>query len=143
MLKLESLKKKYLVSQEPFYALKGIDLSFDKVQFVSILGPSGCGKTTLLNIIGGLDKASEGDVISEGRALSSLSEKELDSYRNNSIGFIFQNCYLIPQLNVLENVKIALSVRDYTEKECDEKALDALKKVHAEFLAKKKVIQLL
>ena len=142
MLKLESLKKKYLVSQEPFYTLKGIDLSFDKVQFVSILGPSGCGKTTLLNIIGGLDKASEGDVISEGRALSSLSEKELDSYRNNSIGFIFQNCYLIPQLNVLENVKIALSVRDYTEKECDEKALDALKKVHAEFLAKKKVNQL-
>ncbi len=142
MLKLSHIDKTYKVDDTEFYALKDVNLSFPEVQFVSILGPSGCGKTTLLNIIGCLDNATSGEILSDERSLMDLTEKEKNSYRNNKIGFVFQNCYLIPQLSVLDNVKIALSVRNQTKKECEEKALEALKLVHMEKLKNKKPNQL-
>ncbi len=142
MLTLSHIDKTYKVDGTEFYALKDVNLSFPEVQFVSILGPSGCGKTTLLNIIGCLDTASSGQVVSDGKELSSLNEKEKNSYRNNKIGFVFQNCYLIPQLSIIDNVKIALSVRNQTKKECEEKALEALKLVHMEKMKNKKPNQL-
>ena len=142
MLNLSHIQKIYKVDDQDFYALKDVSLSFPGVQFVSILGPSGCGKTTLLNLIGCLDTPTSGEIISDRRNLSTLNEKEKDSYRNNNIGFVFQNCYLIPQLSVLDNVKIALSVRDYSKKECEEKAIEALKLVHMDELKNKKPNQL-
>lgn len=142
MLELRHVDKSYLVDNQPFYALKDINLLFSNVQFVSILGPSGCGKTTLLNLIGGLDDFDSGEIISDGKNLKEFTEKDRNSYRNNQIGFIFQNSYLIPQLNVLENVEIALSVRDYSKEDTHKLALEALKAVHAEKLIKKKPNQL-
>ncbi len=142
MLTLSHIDKTYKVDDTEFYALKDVSLSFPEVQFVSILGPSGCGKTTLLNIIGSLDTPSSGQIISDGKDLSALTEKEKNSYRNNKIGFVFQNCYLIPQLSILDNVKIALSVRNQTKKECEQKALEALKLVHMEKMKNKKPSQL-
>lgn len=129
MLEVEHLCKDYYIDKTPFRALSDITVSFPTVQFVSVLGPSGCGKTTLLNILGGLDNLTSGDVKVDGRSLKDMSEKELDSYRNNYIGFVFQNCYLIPQLNVLENVRVALEVRDYSEAEGEKKAKEALEQV--------------
>ena len=91
MLKLVGLKKDYLLKgQEPVHALKGIDINFRRNEFVSILGPSGCGKTTLLNIIGGLDRYTTGDLIIEGKSTKSYKDRDWDTYRNHSIGFIFQ-----------------------------------------------------
>lgn len=142
MLTLSHIDKTYKVDDTEFYALKDVNLSFPEVQFVSILGPSGCGKTTLLNVIGCLDTPSSGQIVSDDKDLSTLSEKEKNSYRNNKIGFVFQNCYLIPQLSILDNVKIALSVRNQTKKECEEKALEALKLVHMEKMKNKKPSQL-
>ncbi len=142
MLNLSHIQKIYKIDDQDFYALKDVSLSFPEVQFVSVLGPSGCGKTTLLNMIGCLDTPTSGEIISGRKNLSTLNEKEKDSYRNNNIGFVFQNCYLIPQLSVLDNVKIALSVRDYSKKECEEKALEALKLVHMDKLKNKKPNQL-
>ena len=142
MLNLSHIQKIYKVDDQDFYALKDVSLSFPGVQFVSILGPSGCGKTTLLNMIGCLDTPTFGEIISDRRNLSTLNEKEKDSYRNNNIGFVFQNCYLIPQLSVLDNVMIALSVRDYSKKECEEKAIEALKLVHMDGLKNKRPNQL-
>ena len=142
MLEIKGLTKEYKVDQDTFLALKDVSISFPSVQFVSILGPSGCGKTTLLNCIGGLDSFSGGEIFLDGVALSSLGEHELDSYRNNDIGFVFQNYYLIPQLSVLDNVRIALEVRDYTPKEVEEKSLAALEKVGLLDLKNKKPNQL-
>jgi len=114
MLTIKNLSKDYFIDGKPFPALKGISLEFPSVQFVSVLGPSGCGKTTLLNLIGGLDRLSQGEILFRQKDVGKRSEKELDSYRNHHIGFIFQNYYLIPNLTVFENVKRALSVRGYT-----------------------------
>ncbi|MDD6240219.1 MAG: ATP-binding cassette domain-containing protein [Eubacteriales bacterium] len=132
MLETKNLGKKYLVDKKPYPALSNVSLSFPEVQFVAVLGPSGCGKTTLLNLLGGLDRPSEGDIYFQGEPLSKKNEKELDSYRNNAIGFVFQNYYLIPQLSVLENVKVALEVRDTDEKSGTEKAQKTLKEVGIE-----------
>lgn len=123
MLKISDLRKKYSIDKTDFFALNGISVEFPSVQFVSVLGPSGCGKTTFLNCIGGLDNFSSGEIEIDGRKLSEMSEKELDSYRNNYIGFVFQNYYLIPQLSVLDNVKIALEVKDCDKKEVERRAL--------------------
>lgn len=142
MLKISHLEKNYLVDKKPYRAIDDLSLDFPDVQFVSVLGPSGCGKTTLLNCIGGLDGFDSGDILFDGRSLKDMDEKARNSYRNNVIGFVFQNYYLIPQLSVLDNVKIALEVRDYPDGEITSLALKALKQVGVDELKDKKPNQL-
>ena len=104
MLQLIDIKKEYKVAGGAVQALKGISINFRKNEFVSILGASGCGKTTLLNIIGGLDKYTSGDLIIEGTSTKEFSDGDWDTYRNHSIGFIFQSYHLIPHQTILHNV---------------------------------------
>jgi len=108
MLKLSNIVKQYGEGLDP--VLKGINIEFRQNEFVSILGPSGCGKTTLLNIIGGLDKYTAGDLIIKGKSTKDYTDKDWDAYRNRSVGFVFQSYNLIPHLSVLENVSIALAL---------------------------------
>ena len=110
MLRLEKIKKNYYVADTVVEALKGVDLSFRKNEFVSILGPSGCGKTTLLNIIGGLDKYSDGDLYINGKSTKEFKDADWDVYRNHRIGFIFQSYNLIPHQTALQNVELALTL---------------------------------
>ena len=107
MLKLENIVKVYETAGENVTALRGIDLNFRENEFVAILGHSGCGKTTLLNIIGGLDQYTSGDLIINGRSTKSFRDSDWDTYRNHSIGFVFQNYNLIPHQSVLANVELA------------------------------------
>ena len=127
MLKLVNIKKDYYVSgnSEPVHALKGINLSFRKNEFVSILGPSGCGKTTLLNLIGGLDKYSDGDLLIAGKSTKKYSDRDWDVYRNHRVGFIFQSYNLIPHQTILGNVELALTIAGMSKKERQEKAKKA------------------
>ena len=104
MLQLKSIVKHYAMADRRVEALRGIDLEFRKSEFVSILGPSGCGKTTLLNIIGGLDRYTSGDLVVNGLSTKKFKDVDWDIYRNNSIGFVFQNYNLIPHQSVLSNV---------------------------------------
>ncbi|MFR0949118.1 MAG: ABC transporter ATP-binding protein [Ruminococcus callidus] len=110
MLELKGIKKDYLAGENTVHALKGIDLRFRRNEFVSILGPSGCGKTTMLNIIGGLDQYTEGDLIINGRSTKDFKDRDWDTYRNHSIGFVFQSYNLIPHQTVLQNVELALTL---------------------------------
>ena len=112
MLKLQNIIKNYKAGDSSVMALKGIDLQFRESEFVAILGHSGCGKTTLLNIIGGLDHYSEGDLVINGRSTKDFSAGDWDTYRNHSIGFVFQSYNLIPHQSVLRNVELALSAAD-------------------------------
>ena len=111
MLKLKGITKDYAVGDETVHALKGIDLEFRKSEFVAVLGHSGCGKTTLLNIIGGLDQYTDGDLIINGRSTKEYTDRDWDTYRNHSIGFVFQSFMLIPTLNALENVELPALLR--------------------------------
>ena len=129
MLRLTGIKKDYVTSSETVHALKGIDLYFRQSEFVSVLGPSGCGKTTLLNIIGGLDHYTEGDLIINGRSTGSYRDKDWDAYRNHRIGFIFQSYNLIPHQTVLGNVELALTISGVSKKERVARAKAALDKV--------------
>ncbi len=129
MLELHDIKKDYAVAGETVQALKGISLKFRKSEFVSILGPSGCGKTTLLNIIGGLDKYTSGDLIIEGRSTKQYGDRDWDTYRNHSIGFIFQSYHLIPHQTILQNVELALMISGVSKQERRQRAIDALEKV--------------
>ena len=129
MLRLTGIKKDYVTSSETVHALKGIDLYFRQSEFVSVLGPSGCGKTTLLNIIGGLDHYTEGDLIINGRSTKSYRDKDWDVYRNHRIGFIFQSYNLIPHQTVLGNVELALTISGVSKKERVARAKAALDKV--------------
>ncbi len=131
ILKLVNIKKDYPVvgNNEPVHALKGINISFRTNEFVSILGPSGCGKTTLLNIIGGLDKYSDGDLIISSRSTKQFTDRDWDVYRNHRIGFIFQSYNLIPHQTILGNVELALTIAGMSKKERIEKAKRALDKV--------------
>ena len=129
MLELKNIKKNYLSGENTVYALKGIDLSFRENEFVSILGQSGCGKTTLLNIIGGLDKYSDGDLIINGKSTKDYNNRDWDTYRNHSIGFVFQSYNLIPHQSVLSNVEIALTLSGVGKKERRKKAIKALEDV--------------
>ncbi len=131
MLKLNHIHKDYPVSgnSEPVHALKDINLSFRKNEFVSILGPSGCGKTTLLNIIGGLDKYTNGDLIIAGKSTKKYNDHDWDVYRNHRIGFIFQSYNLIPHQTILGNVELALTIAGMPKKERIEKAKKALDRV--------------
>lgn len=129
MLELHDIKKEYAVAGETVHALKGVSLKFRKSEFVSILGPSGCGKTTLLNIIGGLDKYTSGDLIIEGRSTKEYGGRDWDTYRNHSIGFIFQSYHLIPHQTILQNVELALMISGVSKKERRQRAIEALEKV--------------
>ncbi len=129
MLKLSNIKKDYLVADSKVEALKGINLCFRKNEFVSILGPSGCGKTTMLNIIGGLDKYTSGDLVIAGRSTKEFKDRDWDIYRNHRIGFIFQSYNLIPHQNVLGNVELALTISGISKAERIERAKRALDKV--------------
>ena len=110
MLELKNIKKDYYVGDTVVNALKGINLTFRNKEFVSILGPSGCGKTTLLNIIGGLDHYTSGDLIIDNISTKKFIDRDWDTYRNHRIGFIFQSYNLIPHQTILENVELALTI---------------------------------
>ena len=129
MLKLVNIKKDYIMGDTKVEALKGINLNFRKNEFVSILGPSGCGKTTLLNIIGGLDKYTDGDLVINGVSTKEFTDRDWDVYRNHRIGFIFQSYNLIPHQTILENVELALTIAGVEKNERVEKAKNALDKV--------------
>lgn len=129
MLKLTNIKKVYELGETKVEALKGVSLSFRKNEFVSILGPSGCGKTTMLNIIGGLDRYSSGDLMINGKSTKEYKDKDWDTYRNHSIGFVFQSYNLIPHQTVLENVELALTLSGVSKSERRNRAIAVLKKV--------------
>ncbi|MDE7301157.1 MAG: ATP-binding cassette domain-containing protein, partial [Clostridia bacterium] len=129
MLELVDIKKEYVVAGESVPALKGISVKFRKSEFVSILGPSGCGKTTLLNIVGGLDQYSSGDLIINGVSTKKYGDRDWDTYRNHSIGFIFQSYHLIPHQTILQNVELALMIAGVDKKERRQRAIDALARV--------------
>lgn len=142
MLTLKGIKKNYKVGENIIPALKGVDLQFQKNEFVSILGPSGCGKTTLLNIIGGLDKYTQGDLLVDGKSTSSFVDSDWDAYRNATIGFVFQTYNLIGHLSVLDNVAIALSLSGVSVGERTQRAKKALSEVGLEDQLYKKPNQL-
>ena len=129
MLELKDIKKTYKIGEIETHALKGVSVSFREKEFVAILGTSGSGKTTSLNIIGGLDNYTSGDLILNGKSTKNFTEKEWNSYRNNSIGFIFQSYNLITHLSIVENVELGMTLSGVSPKEKHEKALEALKKV--------------
>lgn len=129
MLKLENITKEYLSGASKVEALKGINIEFRKSEFVSILGPSGCGKTTLLNIIGGLDRYTNGDLSVNGKSTKEFKDRDWDSYRNHSVGFVFQNYNLIPHQTVLSNVELALTLSGVSKSKRREKAIKALESV--------------
>ena len=129
MLKLKDIRKDYLAGDSVVHALKGIDLEFRENEFVAILGHSGCGKTTLLNIIGGLDQYTSGDLVINGKSTKNFTDGDWDTYRNHSIGFVFQSYNLIPHQTVLSNVELALTLSGVAPAERRARAIDALKKV--------------
>ena len=129
MLKLKDIKKDYVSGDTIVQALKGINIEFRESEFVSILGQSGGGKTTLLNIIGGLDRYTSGDVIINGKSTKDFKDRDWDAYRNYSIGFVFQNYNLIPHQTVLSNVELALTLSGTSKKERKERAIKALEDV--------------
>jgi len=129
MLNLKSITKDYVTSSETVKALKGVSIAFRKQEFVSILGPSGCGKTTLLNIIGGLDHYTSGDLVINGKSTKSFGDRDWDVYRNHRVGFIFQSYNLIPHQTVLGNVELALTIAGVSREERIERAKHALDRV--------------
>ncbi len=129
MLALKGIKKDYITGNNKVEALKGIDLGFRKSEFVSVLGQSGCGKTTLLNIIGGLDKYTSGDLYINGVSTKNFKDRDWDNYRNHSVGFVFQSYNLIPHQTVLQNVELALSLSGVSRRERRKRAKEALEKV--------------
>lgn len=142
MLKLKHITKDYVTKQNTVHVLKGITLNFRECEFVTILGQSGCGKTTLLNIIGGLDRYTDGDIIINGKSTKDFDDRDWDRYRNKQIGFVFQSYNLIPHLSVLSNVELALTLAGRKKEECEAIALEALRKVGLEDQAYKKPNQL-
>ena len=132
MLKLEDITKDYKSADNVVHALKGVNIEFRESEFVSILGQSGCGKTTLLNIIGGLDRYTSGNLIINGKSTKDFKDKDWDAYRNYSIGFVFQNYNLISHQTILSNVELALTLSGVDKKERKKRAIEALKKVGLE-----------
>ena len=129
MLKLKNIKKTYISGDEKVEALKGINIEFRESEFVSILGQSGCGKTTLLNIIGGLDRYTSGDLIINGKSTKDFKDRDWDAYRNYSVGFVFQSYNLIGHQTVLSNVELALTISGVSRKERKQRAIKALEEV--------------
>lgn len=142
MLELKKIKKSYKTGDFKQQALKGINLKFRKNEFVAILGPSGSGKTTLLNIIGGLDRYDSGDLIINGKSTKKFKDTEWDAYRNNCIGFVFQNYNLINHITILENIEMGMTLSGISSKKRKKKALDVLKRVGLKEHAYKKPNQL-
>ena len=129
MLKLKNIVKEYITGDTKVEALKGVSVEFRDSEFVSILGPSGCGKTTLLNIIGGLDQYTSGDLVISGRSTKKFKDADWDTYRNHSIGFVFQSYNLIPHQTVLSNVELALTLSGVPKAERRKRAIEALESV--------------
>ena len=129
MLRLKQIVKDYTAGDSTVHALRGITLDFRKQEFVAVLGPSGCGKTTLLNIIGGLDQYTSGDLLIKGRSTRQFRDRDWDSYRNHSIGFVFQSYNLIPHQTVLQNVELALTLSGVSRSERRARAKRALERV--------------
>lgn len=129
MLRLSEITKDYKVADSSVRALKGVSLDFRKNEFVCILGQSGCGKTTLLNIIGGLDHYTSGDLVIQGKSTKHFNDRDWDIYRNHRIGFIFQSYNLIPHQTVLGNVEIALTIAGIGREERKQRAMQALERV--------------
>ena len=129
MLELNNIVKDYKVGDTEIHALRGVSMKFRENEFVSILGQSGCGKTTLLNIIGGLDQYTSGDLIINGRSTKQYKDRDWDTYRNHSVGFVFQSYNLIPHQTVLSNVELALTLSGVSKAERRKRAKEALEKV--------------
>ena len=129
MLELKNITKDYVSGDSTVQALKGISIEFRKSEFVSILGQSGCGKTTLLNIIGGLDRYTSGDLVINGKSTKKFKDKDWDAYRNYSVGFVFQSYNLIPHQTILSNVELALTISGVSREERKERAIKALEDV--------------
>ena len=129
MLELKDIRKQYGTGESVVHALAGVSLKFRENEFVSILGASGCGKTTMLNIIGGLDRYTSGDLVINGRSTKDFNDRDWDTYRNHSIGFVFQSYNLIPHQTVLSNVELALTLSGVSKAERRQRAAEALKKV--------------
>ena len=142
MLKLKNITKTYISGEEKVEALKGIDIEFRESEFVSILGQSGCGKTTLLNIIGGLDRYTSGDLIINGKSTKDFKDRDWDAYRNYKVGFVFQSYNLIGHQSVLSNVELALTISGVSKKERKERAIKALEEVGLKDQINKKPNQL-
>ena len=142
MLKLENITKDYKSGDSVVHALKGVSIEFRENEFVSILGQSGCGKTTLLNIIGGLDRYTSGNLIINGKSTKEFKDKDWDAYRNYSVGFVFQSYNLISHQTILSNVELALTLSGVSKKERRARAIEALKKVGLEEQIHKKPNQL-
>ncbi len=142
MLTLKNIFKDYGQGDTVVHALKGVSLNFRNNEFVSVLGPSGCGKTTMLNIIGGLDKYTDGDLKIEGKSTKDFTDRDWDDYRNHSIGFVFQSYNLIPHQSVIKNVELALTLSGVPREKRTEKALKALESVGLKDQAKKMPNQL-
>lgn len=129
MLQLRNIVKDYHTGDEVVQALKGVSVNFRRNEFVSILGQSGCGKTTLLNIVGGLDQYTSGDLVINGKSTKDFKSRDWDSYRNNSVGFVFQSYNLIPHQSVLSNVELALTLSGVSKAERRKRAKEVLEKV--------------
>jgi putative ABC transport system permease protein len=142
MLELHHVIKDYYVDNKPFRALKDISVAFPDKGFVSVLGPSGCGKTTLLNIIGGLDHYTSGDLVIDGKSTKDFKDSEWDAYRNERVGFVFQSYNLIPHMNVINNVEVSLMLNGVKKVDREKAAYIALSKVGLVDEAKKKPNQL-
>ena len=142
MLELKHITKDYVTGSGKVEALRGVSLQFRKNEFVAILGPSGCGKTTLLNIIGGLDQYTDGDLIINGRSTKKYKNRDWDAYRNHSVGFVFQSYNLIPHQTVLANVELALTLSGVSKRERRKRAKEALERVGLGDQLKKKPNQL-
>ena len=138
MLELKNINKSYKTAEFSQVALDDISLKFRKSEFVAILGPSGSGKTTLLNIIGGLDRYDSGDLIINGKSTKDYKDKDWDQYRNNSVGFVFQNYNLIGHISVLSNVEMSMTLSGVGKREKKQRALDVLEKVGLKDHAHKK-----
>jgi len=142
MLQLIHIKKDYYIDKKPFTALTDISLTFPDKGFVSVLGPSGCGKTTLLNIIGGLDHYTEGDLVIDGKTTKEFKDPDWDAFRNEKVGFVFQTYNLIPHMSVLGNVEVSLMLNGVSAFNRKKRALEALKSVGVESEAHKRPNQL-
>ena len=129
IIKIENLHKIYNETQVPVHAVRGIDLEFEEGEFTAIVGPSGCGKTTFLNMVGGLDKPTEGNVIIDGKDIAHLSSRQLIDYRLQNIGFVFQSYNLIPVLTAGENIAFIMELQGKSKKERNQRAKDLLEQV--------------